>query len=362
MPIDEYFAQSYSEARRKFVDAATQAGSGLASYVLPDRSGPTKEELVVDVARIGSQEPRNLLLIISGTHGVEGFCGSGCQVGYFAEQLFQALPADTGAVLIHALNPYGFAWLRRVDQCNVDLNRNFLNFCSTLPFSSEYDAIHNMLVPADWDGPQRQQADAALKNYIADKGLRAVQAAVQGGQYSHPDGLFYGGKKESWSNLMLHRILLEHVSDQVKNVAVLDLHTGLGPAGYGEPIYLGPADDFERAQQWYGSCVKNPAKGDSISAIVVGSIADGLTKALPHSRTVYLALEYGTLSVFEVLTALRADNWLHAVANQQSPLASSIKQQIRAAFYVDAPYWKAAVYSRFADFVLRASRGLATSV
>src|SRR6266403_832796 len=119
MPIDEYFAQSYSEARRKFVDAATQAGSGLASYVLPDRSGPTNEELVVDVARIGSQEPRNLLLIISGTHGVEGFCGSGCQVGYFAEQLFQALPADTGAVLIHALNPYGFAWLRRVDQCNV---------------------------------------------------------------------------------------------------------------------------------------------------------------------------------------------------------------------------------------------------
>ena len=91
MPIDEYFAQSYSEARRKFVDAATQAGSGLASYVLPDRSGPTNEELVVDVARIGSQEPRNLLLIISGTHGVEGFCGSGCQVGYFAEQLFQAL-------------------------------------------------------------------------------------------------------------------------------------------------------------------------------------------------------------------------------------------------------------------------------
>ena len=30
--------------------------------------------------------------------------------------------------------------------------------------------------------------------YIADNGVKAVQAAVSGGQYSHADGLFYGGK------------------------------------------------------------------------------------------------------------------------------------------------------------------------
>jgi hypothetical protein len=365
MPIYEYFAQTYSEARRKFLEAASRAKAELANnYVLPAQSGPNKEELVIDVARIGSQEARNLLLIISGTHGVEGFCGSGCQVGYFADQLFEALPADTGAVLIHALNPYGFAWLRRVDQCNVDLNRNFLDFSSTLPRSPGYDAIHNILVPADWDGLKRLEADTTLNNYIADKGLKALQAAVQGGQYSHPDGLFYGGKEKSWSNLTFHEILRKYVSEQVRNVAVLDLHTGLGPQGYGEPIYVGSAnaDNFERAQRWYGPSVKNLAKGDSISAIVTGSIADVFTKALPRSRTIYLALEYGTLPALDVLTALRADNWLHAVANQQSTLASAIKQQIRAAFYVDTPCWKAAVYGRFADFVLRASRGLATSV
>jgi hypothetical protein len=32
---------------------------------------------------------------------------------------------------------------------------------------------------------------------------------------------------------------------------------------------------------------------------------------------------------------------------------------MRAAFYVETTYWKAAVYGRFADFVLRAGRGLA---
>ena len=363
MPIKEYFAESYSEARTKFVDAACRAKADWAPYVLPDTKGPNNEELVIDVARIGSEHPRSLLLIISGTHDIEGFCGSGCQVGYFTDQLSEALPANTGAILIHALNPYGFAWLRRVDQCNVDLNRNFRNFSSELPTSPGYDAIHNILVPADWEGPKREEAESALAKYIADNGLKAVQAAVQGGQYSHPDGLFYGGNKESWSNLAFHKILRDHVSEQVQNVAVLDLHTGLGPAGYGEPIYLGPADNenFARAKQWYGPCVKNPAQGDSVSAIVTGSIADALTNALPRSQVIYLALEYGTLSVDKVLTALRADNWLHAVANGQSDLASSIKRQIRAAFYVDTSYWKAAVYGRFADFALRASRGLATT-
>ena len=29
-------------------------------------------------------------------------------------------------VLLHALNPFGFAWRRRVNEDNVDLNRNFL--------------------------------------------------------------------------------------------------------------------------------------------------------------------------------------------------------------------------------------------
>jgi hypothetical protein len=59
--------------------------------------------------------------------------------------------------------------------------------------------------------------------------------------------------------------------------------------------------------------------------------------------------------------ALCADNWLHAVPNRTTPLRDSIKQQIRDAFYIDEPWWKAAVYGRFADFVLRASRALGSS-
>ena len=76
------------------------------------------------------------MVIISETHGVEGFCGSGCQVGFLVERVYEGLPKTVGVALVHALNPYGFAWLRRVNEDNVDLNRNFRDFTEPPPSSS----------------------------------------------------------------------------------------------------------------------------------------------------------------------------------------------------------------------------------
>ena len=73
MPIKEYFSSSYSEARLKFVAAARSAKAELDSYRLTGRAGPDNEDLTVDVAKIGPKDARHMLLVISGTHGVEGF-------------------------------------------------------------------------------------------------------------------------------------------------------------------------------------------------------------------------------------------------------------------------------------------------
>ena len=73
----------------------------------------------------------------------------------------------------------------------------------------------------------------------------------------------------------------------------------------------------------------------------------------------HIALEYGTRPISEVLTALRADHWLHAVPHRETALRQEITQQIKNAFHVDEPAWKSAVYGRAADFILRAGRGLA---
>src|SRR5437868_3970945 len=73
------FSKDFPEARGKFRDAVTRAGARIESYANP-RKGAAGEALATDVAWFGPGEASRLLVSISGTHGVEGFCGSGIQV------------------------------------------------------------------------------------------------------------------------------------------------------------------------------------------------------------------------------------------------------------------------------------------
>src|SRR5687767_5641351 len=115
------FSGAYAEARTKFQDAAKAAGASLSSYVHPER-GPDGGELATDVAWIGPADAAGVLVLVSGTHGVEGHCGSGAQVDWLRRGEAAHRAPNVAVMLIHAINPYGFAWSRRVTHENVDLN------------------------------------------------------------------------------------------------------------------------------------------------------------------------------------------------------------------------------------------------
>jgi hypothetical protein len=359
MTTSAYFSADYTEARKKFLTAARSSGATLSTYVHP-RTGAKGEELAADVAILGPEEPSAALLIVAGTHGVEGFCGSGCQVGFLHDRLFELATATTAVILIHAINPYGFSWLCRVNEDNVDLNRNFRDFSRPLPSSEAYEEIHEFLVPREWVGPERDQADAKLRAYVERGGMKQLQAAVQGGQYTRPTGLMFGGREPVWSNVTFQRIMDERLAKSVQHLAVIDVHTGLGAPGYGEILYAGTSEaERSRLKDWLGSDVKSPSLGDSVSASVDGALLNAVpsfaSQIVEYSP---VALEFGTVPMLEVLEALRADNWLREI-QPQSSLEPDIKRQLRRAFYTDSPSWKAVVYGRFADVVNRISRRLA---
>jgi Protein of unknown function (DUF2817) len=272
---------------------------------------------------------------------VEGFAGSGAQVDWLERGEAGRLAPGVAALVIHAINPYGFAWLRRVTHENVDLNRNWIDFSQPLPENRGYDELVDAICPEEWSEEGRRQAEITLASYAARHGKGAWQHAISGGQYRHPGGIFYGGQGPTWSRLTQTRIYSEYLA-RVAKVAIIDFHTGLGPWGLGERIVLAPrpSDGFDRAARFYGLGVVSPYDGTSSSAPIVGDGLSASIALLPHAQVTAIALEFGTLPIEDMLDAVRADAWLHARGDLQTPQGKAIKAQIRAAFYGDAPDWK----------------------
>lgn len=363
---ESWFAADYAEARARFRAAAERAGAVLETHVNPNARQPGGGDLATDVARLGpapgpaADGAARVLIVSSGTHGVEGFCGSGCQVGMLETGAVDLLPADCALVLVHAINPYGFAWLRRVTEDNIDLNRNNLDHGAGHPANEKYAEIHAWLTPRDWTGPGRERADAAIAAYINEHGMFAFQEAVSGGQYDFPDGLFFGGRALSWSARTWRSIVDAHCRG-ARRVAHLDFHTGLGDHGACEIISVESADGAGagRARRWYGAAVKSPERNDSLSAVVTGSMENGFDALAQKAEVTSVALEYGTQSLPEVLEALRADNWLHLYGDPESAEGRAIKRQIRDAFYGDTAEWKRTIWETADRVVRQAAAGLA---
>ena len=114
MGANQYFASSYAEARQKFRDAAMAAGAQLQAEANDRAQGPAGEALTTDIAWLGPADAKRVLVTVSATHGAEGFCGAGVQTGTFRSGAARDLPRGTALLAVHAINPYGFAWVRRV--------------------------------------------------------------------------------------------------------------------------------------------------------------------------------------------------------------------------------------------------------
>ncbi|MGH6970811.1 MAG: M14 family metallopeptidase, partial [Caulobacteraceae bacterium] len=339
----ESFSADYAEAREKFVQAAREAGGAMERIANPNR-GPDGGDLSTDVAWFGPRTAEAVLVMVSATHGVEGFCGSGAQVDWLRRGGAAALPSGVAALLVHAINPYGFAWLRRVTEENIDLNRNWIDFSGGAPANAGYDELANALEPETWTPESQAASNSVLRAFAERHGPAALQQALTGGQYRHPKGVFYGGDAPSWSRRTQETIYGGYLG-QAGRVAILDYHTGLGPWGYAEPIMTDPAgsEAFRRGCAWYGAAVTTPLDGSSTSAITAGDNLAAAPALVAQAEVTGLALEFGVQSMAKVSYALRADAWLHAKGDPISPEGRAIKAQVREAFYGDAPDWKGMV-------------------
>lgn len=359
LDIPTAFAASYAEARDKFHDAARARSLTVERHVHPTARGAQGEELSADVTLYGDARAGVLLVLTSGMHGVEGFCGSGCQVALLHDESVRGVIERSGAAVLfhHAVNPYGFSHLRRTNEDNVDVNRNFRDFGERCAPNAAYASVHAMIVPDAW--PPGAKNAASLSAYIARHGVAQLQAAISSGQCEFPDGLFYAGDAPVWSNTVLRDVLQRHGRDR-QRLGWIDFHSGLGPWGHGEKIHSGPDDAaaIARGKRWYGIDVTTLYDGSSTSAAVTGESFHAALESCPHAELTGVTLEYGTQSLSDVLQALRAEQWLANHPDVGEPLRSAIKRRMRNAFYDDREAWQAIVYGQARVAVLQALRAL----
>lgn len=345
-------SQTYGDARAAFREAAAAGGARIDTVPHPLR-GLEDEDLSVDIAEVGPADNTDVILVFSGTHGVEGYLGSALQ-RHHLETLDAAASGGPTLVFVHALNPYGFSWVRRVNEDNVDLNRNFVDWSQERPPNDEYGEIADVLVPTSWSEEEQQRTLGALLEKVEEVGMERAQQIISGGQYEHPTGIFYGGTGPTWSNRWLNEFLTRRLA-AVDRAVILDLHTGLGPWGHGELIsFERPGSPgLARQKDWWTGVVSLYG-GSSVSAEIAGDWVGTVAALVPDVEVTGVAIEYGTVDPISVMQGLRADAVLHAHGDPRGPDAAAIRAHVRSAFLDDDPEWLQQCWPRYRDVVTSA--------
>lgn len=363
------FSLEYSEARDKFRRAARKAGAQGASVPVVMDDGSDDSPLTTDIAILKGGLP-GVLVLSSGTHGVEGYAGSAIQLALLQENVLPPAEKRPTVVLVHAVNPSGMKNYRRFNEHNVDLNRNSIaNFEEFLrnrdPNIAGYDDFRFLTAPQRkpipwWDGTFGFWLIALPALY--QHGYLALKRVLVAGQYHHPEGIFYGGNKLEPS---IHG-LIELLAGEELQILVplgtddklvwIDVHTGLGPfgmdtAGFENDI---PSDKLE---EWFPTAHHRLTPHTEDAGALDGyELSKGSLVSLVHSLTKGKALaviqEFGTLPGVLVAQALILENMMHHYGGATEKQKFG-RPWLQAAFYPQSTQWRSSIVKRGVSIALQ---------
>jgi hypothetical protein len=359
------FAEDYFSARQRFLERVRDAAWSVASHQIT-ATGPAGEPLFIDVAvRDGSGAAKDRTLIVSsGLHGVEGFLGSAVQCA--ALDWLAAHPSPlprrggegTGnwprLVFIHALNPFGFAWIRRCNEDNVDLNRNFPAPGNTYRGSPDDYAQLNWLLnkkspPSRWE-PFRLLSLAAILRY----GIPRLKRAIAAGQYDYPQGLFYGGAGPCETTRFVQSQFAGWLGNESGDVLHLDFHTGLGASGEFQLLADVPPtpEQAARIRRLFNREVLAGPQSPVVAYQARGSISEWCQIVAEERDYQYLCVEFGTHSPAKVLTALRAENRAQHWDRPGTPSYRWAKDLLKEAFCPRSLAWRQRAAEQGLDLIV----------
>ena len=350
------FSQNYGEARARFVDAALQIDAQLLSYPV---KATNADDLTIDVAIIGSPTAPTLVTS-SGVHGVEGFLGSAIQLTLLQRYRQSNAGADVRHVLIHAVNPFGFSRIRRCNEDNVDLNRNFVSNSTDFAGAPEdYDRLNHFLNP---ESPPSAQAAFYLKALAlrCRYGHSRIKQAIARGQYNYPRGIFFGGRSTCRSTEILQTNCDAWIGES-QNVVHLDWHSGLGRWGCCTLLLSAAVDSpwCTWTRQTFGNTpVESLHHSGGIAYAISGDLGTWMQRHFQPREYRFVGAEFGTYNSLRVLRALRAENQVHHYCNPDSPWYQSAKSEFLECFAPASKQWRRRVVDSGLQLIAQAEQAL----
>ncbi|MFT3739382.1 MAG: M14 family metallopeptidase [Breznakibacter sp.] len=298
-----YFQDDYNRCRAAFNASVADVRNTIPNtqvFILRVPSA-TDSALFTDGCYIPPQQPsRKLLVISSGVHGVEGFAGSAVQQMLMAEFVKTGKTRKIGVLMVHGMNPYGFKYIRRVTENNIDLNRN----CDTSLIHLQtpnpgYKALNPMLNPTgkvDAHSAKNRWFVLVTMQKLLQKSIQTLRQAVLQGQYDYPEGLYFGGNAFE-PQLALFANSIKDLTSGYDTLFCVDLHTGYGQRGM---LHLFPnptGNQIVKTQLERLFDGKTIDWGDSKDFYTMnGTFADYFAKLFPDKLCLPMMMEYGTMN------------------------------------------------------------------
>jgi len=343
MLYSDYFPKNYTEARERFRKEALRVGCKLLQYPISAK-GPNGEELTIDVAIYGTNKTEFSLVVSSGLHGVEGLFGTAIQLAILNQVTNLNYDKEKKKIVfINSINPYGYSWIRRTNEDNIDLNRNFLNGDEKYEGSTEnYRKLEHFLNPKSTPSDFEPYKIKALY-YVLRYGLRTLKNSIAVGQYEFPKGLFFGGHQESESTKIIKNEYHKWIKPS-KNITHLDFHSGLGKFSDYKLLVL--ENKSSELWGWYGKHFgfnKIDSINDGVAYPARGMMGSWLKKNLYVKNFRYLAPEFGTFSEIRILENLRKENQAHFFSKTHDRTYKQAKEGLIECFCPSSPRWRQSV-------------------
>lgn len=231
----EYFYNSYDEIRSHLKDRVEKLRADGVTVEVSEYAVDENDNLYIDNIYLPSaNEKKNLIVLTTGVHGMEGYIGS-VMLDVFFEEIFPTVDTEnTGVLVVANVNPYGMKYMRRYNENNVDLNRNFILDWNGFDMSSnkDYPEVKEFLQPEGKIGNafwHEAEFYLNLAKEALTKGADKVSDALLTGQYEYPQGVYYGGNGDEISTAYLKGVFNDCLDGEYENIVHIDIHSGYGP-------------------------------------------------------------------------------------------------------------------------------------